>query len=140
MAKFEDNSQEFLQRLHREIAAWMEETTGLLEANAVKKSRTDSGQTKGSYQHKVLEDASAYRVEGYVGSNYENAIWEEFGTGEYALGGDGRKTPWVYRNRKGEYYWTTGKKPNRTLQKAYQAYNRKKMLQALEDRLNKAGF
>ena len=46
------------------------------------------GQTKSSWDRKVLEN------EGVVGSSSENAIWEEFGTGDYAVNGDGRKTPW----------------------------------------------
>lgn len=158
MAKFEDHSQAFLQQLRREVVAWAEEVTGLLESTAVKRSRTDTGQTKGSYRHKVVDDASSRQVEGYVGSNQENAIWEEFGTGEYALGGKGRKTPWyvpvdgyqgkkrptyggkvvvVYGKNKKKYYKTDGKKPNQPLLKAYRAYPRKKMLRALEERLRK---
>lgn len=35
-----------------------------------------------------------------VGNPLQNAIWEEFGTGEYALEGDGRKTPWRYKDEK----------------------------------------
>ena len=34
------------------------------------------------------------KLEATIGNPMENAIWEEFGTGEYALNGDGRKGKW----------------------------------------------
>ena len=62
---------------------------------------------------------------GQVGSNIENAIWEEFGTGEYALHGDGRKGGWVYQAPKGEFYFTKGKTPNRPMHNAFTALKNK---------------
>ena len=58
----------------------------------------------------------------YTGSDIENAIWEEFGTGEYALHGDGRKGGWVYKSKKdGKFYHTYGKTPRQPLTKAFQS-------------------
>ena len=53
-----------------------------------------------------------------VGSPLENAIWEEFGTGEYALKGDGRKGGWFYEDEEGVGHFTHGKKPSRALHNA----------------------
>lgn len=64
----------------------------------IRNTRTDTGQTKGSYGVEVDESALAV----HIGSDYINAIWEEFGTGEYAetnegaKSGKGRKGYWVY--------------------------------------------
>ena len=58
-------------------------------------------------------------------SRYKNALWEELGTGIYALNGDGRKNKWVYRTPDGKFHTTVGKKPRRAL---YNAYNSKKNL------------
>ena len=47
------------------------------------------------------------------------AIWEEFGTGEYALHGDGRKGGWFYEDEKGVGHFTHGKQPKRPLHNAF---------------------
>ena len=39
------------------------------------------------------------------------SIFVERGTGIYAEGGGGRKTPWVYRAANGQYYTTEGMRP-----------------------------
>lgn len=79
-------------------------------------SRVASGQLKGSWNHQVNESAK----EAKVGSPLENAIWEEFGTGEYAAHGDGRKGGWSYQDDSGNWHHTKGKTPNRTLQRAFE--------------------
>lgn len=56
----------------------------------------------------------------YVGSNAENAIWEEFGTGIHAENG-GRRTPWPYKDREGNWHTTKGKRGTRALTKAMQS-------------------
>ncbi len=58
-------------------------------------------------------------MEAYVASDAMNAVYEEFGTGEYALGGDGRKGGWWYRDERGKYHFTKGKRPQRPLYHAY---------------------
>ena len=55
-----------------------------------------------------------------VGSPLENAVWEEFGTGEYALNGDGRKGGWFYEDDEGKGHFTRGKKPRRALHRAFE--------------------
>ena len=94
---------------------FLEEASGELEAQAKRNSRVKTGQTKGSFEHAVDDSL----LEGYVGSNYENAIWEEFGTGEYAINGDGRKGGWYYTDDSGETHFTYGKTPSRALQNAF---------------------
>lgn len=96
---------------------WLYEVCGECVAQTVRNSRTRSGATKGSFEYSVDEGS----LTGYVGSNHENAIWEEFGTGEYALKGDGRKdVPWVYKDDSGHFHSTKGKKPSRAFHKAYE--------------------
>ena len=60
--------------------------------------------------------------EAIIGSSDQNAIWEEFGTGEHALQGNGRKGGWSYQDEKGDWHYTTGKKPSRAFFKAYTRY------------------
>lgn len=116
--QFEDNRVQVKERMNDAIIKFLHEAGGDLKSQFQQNSRVDTGQTKGSYEYKVNESAG----ECQIGSNLENAIWEEFGTGEYALKGNGRKGGWVYRSDKdGEYYHTYGKTPNRPMHHAYTA-------------------
>ena len=112
---FEDFSVKVINAIDDTVNIALEEAAGELEAQVKRNTRVDTGKTKNSFRHSV--DDSKHIA--YVGSSDENAIWEEFGTGEYALNNDGRKGGWVYRDVKGEYHYTKGKKPSRALWKAY---------------------
>ena len=118
MIKFKDYSIEVNEKINQAAITWLEEARGELEAQTKRNTKVDTGQTKGSWEHVVHES----KLEAEVGSRYNNALWEEFGTGIYALNGNGRKTKWVYRNPKdGKFYTTVGKKPRRALWNAYQS-------------------
>ena len=95
--KFEDNRIKVKGKIREICIAWLHETAGEIKTQVQRKSRVDTGQTKGSWKDLV----NSGKLEAYVGSNLQNAIWEEYGTGQYALNGDGRKTPWRYQDVKG---------------------------------------
>lgn len=112
---FESNLEKVTNKIELEIYKALEEASGAVEKQVKQNQRVDTGQTKGSWRHYV----SAKERAAYIGSNYENAIWEEFGTGIYALNGNGRKTPWIYTPDDGRtFYRTKGKKPLRPLYNA----------------------
>ena len=144
--KFEDNSVKIIKALDEVGQQWLEDATRILHRQVVQNSRVDTGQTKSSWK-KIVEDN-----EGIVGSTSENAIWEEFGTGHYAVNGDGRKGAWyvpvegylghkkptyngkvivVYGKNGQAFYKTNGKKPNRALENAKNS-TEKKMQNRLE--------
>lgn len=123
---FEDNTVRIKEALADGISAFLHEAGGELQAQTMRNSRVDTGHTKGSYDYHVMESVMAGQAELQVGSNLENAIWEEFGTGEYALHGNGRKGGWIYQDNNGEWHKTKGKTPNRPLFKAFTA-NREKL-------------
>lgn len=113
--RFEDYSKQVIDAINKGILNALEEVSGELEGRVKDNTRVDTGKTKASWSHKVDEA----KFEAYVGSNYENAIWEEFGTGIYALNGNGRKdVPWVYQSEDGKWHRTKGKKPSRALKLA----------------------
>ena len=71
----------------------------------------------------ALRNSMTHQVKGkecHVGSNIEYAIYNEVGTGKYAEGGRGRKTPWMYKDAKGNVHKTSGMKPLHFLKKAIQ--------------------
>lgn len=124
--QFEDNRAKVEEAMAEKAIAFLYEAVAELQSQTARDSRVDTGQTKGSWDTHVDEAT----LEGMVGSALENAIWEEFGTGEYALNGDGRKGGWAYTDRNGETHFTHGKKPNRALWNAFQTLKPKLMKRA----------
>lgn len=118
--EFEDFSIKVINAIHDKAFTFLEEAASEVESAAKRNSRVDTGQLKGSWTHIVDEDA----MEATIGSPLENAIWEEFGTGEYAAKGNGRKGGWSYKDAAGDWHHTKGKKPNHTLQRAFDGKKR----------------
>lgn len=144
---FEDFTIKVQGAIDNKINAVLEEAAGEMEAQ-VKRNQdkfNKTSHTSGGWQHKVDTDTHT----AYIGNNQENAIWEEFGTGEHAIpeGGGGRKGGyWVFvkgedgktsktgksytleeakrvmailRSKGLEAYYTNGKKARRHFWKAY---------------------
>lgn len=149
--QFEDYSMQVTDAMDAAVVAWLYEAAGEVEATAKRTAAKDTGNTRNSYQYKVNESEQT----AYVGSNLENAIWEEFGTGEHALNGNGRQSAWyipvervtgkkkptfqgevvIVHGKDGqEFYKTDGKKPKRTLLKAFEK-NQSKLRKRLENLL-----
>ena len=114
--EFTDNSIKVKAAMTEAMIAWLYEAALLVEAQVKQNTAVDTGQLKGSWAHTVDES----KQEAVVGSPLENAIWEEFGTGEYALNGDGRKGGWFYEDAEGNGHFTHGKRPRRALHKAFE--------------------
>lgn len=87
--------------------------TGEIASQAADNSPIDTGQLKGSWGTAVEGNT------GIVGSGLEYAIYQEFGTGEYAAKGDGRKGGWAYQDDNGNWHFTKGTKPVRMLSNAF---------------------
>ncbi len=110
---------------------FLKEASAEVESAAKRNSRVATTRLKNSWDHTIDPGAK----ESKIGSPLQNAIWEEFGTGEYAAHGDGRKGGWYIPEEKlGDgakakmrrveikgkvFYFTRGKTPNHTLQRAY---------------------
>lgn len=123
-------------KLEEKVLAFLEEAGSELESAIARGTPVDNGQLKNSWGHVV--DKSEKSVT--IGSNLENAIWNEFGTGTHADDGKGRKDAWYvsaenYTGRKRptykgkvviaygkngrKFYKTDGKPANHTMQHAY---------------------
>lgn len=112
--KFEDYTIQVKDVMDSKINAVLEECAGELESQVKRNTRVDTGKTKNSWRHKVDDSAHV----AYIGSNEENAIWEEFGTGEHAIKG-GRQGGWTYKDAKGNWHFTRGKTPSKAFWNAY---------------------
>lgn len=115
--KFEDFSIQVKDALEGAAIAYLYEAAGEVESQTKQNSRVGkTGQTKNAWSYVVDEG----KREATVGNPLENAIWEEFGTGEFALKGDGRKGGWYYQDESdGTWHHTFGKTPNRAFQTAF---------------------
>lgn len=135
--EFTDNSISIKKEINKKSLNWLEEVASEIESQVIRNSRTDTGNTKRYWKHYTDETQG----ESVIGNELENALWEEFGTGEYAINGDGRKTPWyvpveevlgnkkptfngkveiVYGKDGTAFYKTDGKKPSRAFTKAFE--------------------
>lgn len=128
--QFDDYTIKVIDAMDDRINAVLEECAGELESQVKRNSRVATGQTKNSFRHRV----NTATHEAFIGSNDINAIYEEFGTGEYALQGNGRKGGWFYVDEKGEGHFTYGKKPSRAFHKAYIS-TKSKIINAIENSL-----
>lgn len=128
--EFKDNSLKVKAALNEKTIAWLHEAAGEIESQTKRNTRVDTAQLKNSWANTVDESNGT----ATVGSHLENAVWEEFGTGEYALHGDGRKTAWTYKDRKGKWHRTSGKRPSRALNNAF-ASSKGKLKSRLEKML-----
>lgn len=61
--QFEDNRVQVKAAIDSAISAFLHEAGGEIQARTVRNSRTDTGQTKGSYEYKVNESAGNVRLE-----------------------------------------------------------------------------
>jgi HK97 gp10 family phage protein len=73
---------------------------------------------------------------GYVFTPLEYAPYVEYGTGKFAVNGDGRKdVPWHYQDDKGEWHTTSGQKPQPFMGPALNE-NREEILRIIKEALH----
>lgn len=116
--KMESNLEEIIKKLEDAATRGIEDVLDTLQIETKDISRIDTGKTSESYETVTEVGPQEGIIQGAIGSNEMNAIWEEFGTGLYAENGDGRQDPWVYRGSDGNWYTTVGKTANAPLRGA----------------------
>lgn len=141
--KFTDNSVKVKAELNKALIAFLHEASAEVKTQAERYTPTGSAQLKRSWD-KVVDEGE---MQAIIGNTLEYAIYQELGTGEYALEGNGRKGYWVYvkdsdtgsiskssksytlaearrimamlRDEGLEAYYTKGTKPKRMLYKSF---------------------
>ncbi len=100
-----------------QLAARNAETCGLyLEGQTKKETPVDMGLLRAANGHQVDVDNGQITLTLYNVMEYAPYVHQ--GTGVYAEDGDGRKTPWVYTDAKGNTHKTAGQKPNPFMRRA----------------------
>lgn len=125
---FKDNSQACKNAIKMAEIKWLKAAALVIQSQAKTLAPVDTSNLKTSINHKV----QVSNLEAYIGTNCDYAIYVEFGTGEFAENGNGRKGGWVYTDPSGKTHFTMGMKPKPYLRPAY-----RKNKQALKQLLNK---
>lgn len=158
--KVESNRVEVLGEVSDAVNNWLEEVLGEVETKAKRNTavgQVAGGKTKSGWQHKV----DRINHIGVVGNTEQTAIWNELGTGDYALNSDGRKGGWyipigeaegmiseevveaynfkvVYGRNGMRYAFTHGMKPKRMLHNAVES-SKGLIEKSLKDKLKELG-
>ena len=164
--EFKDFSMEVMAELDETTIAFLYEAAAEIESQAKRTCvmEDDAGKRlKGSYAN-VVEESKGTAT---VGTPLEEGYWEEWGTGEYAAHGDGRKGWWVFirgqasqgggqsyrtkeeaeeaaaflRRVKGlDAVVTNGRPPNYTLERSFESksgWAEKRLADMLKERMEK---
>ena len=104
--KLEDYSKERSADLERAAIKALTKVGLIVESSAKTKARFDTGQLRDGIGNKVKPNGTETVV--LVGSNDEHFPHNEFGTGEHAENGLGRKGGWFYKDEAGVGHFTRG--------------------------------
>ena len=132
--KFVDNSAAVKRALERGMIRGLIKASLLVESQAVLLVPVNTGGLRNSIGYQVNES----ELVAYIGTNCEYAIYVEFGTGEFAENGNGRKGGWVYKTPDGEVHFTYGMPPQPYLRPAFRK-NQKAIRDILADCLRELG-
>ena len=123
-----DNSKEIAGKISSAVLRALERIGMQCESFAKKAVPVDTGRLRNSINHKVQSDEKA----AYIGTNLEYGKYVELGTGKHYPGG--RKTPWVFKDTKGNWHMTHGQRARPFLKPAAQNHA-KTYRNILEDEL-----
>lgn len=104
----------------------------LVEDSAKLLCPVDTGNLRDSITHKLVREVNEVRI----GTPIEYAPYIEFGTGEFAENGQGRKGGWFYVDDKGNKHFTLGNKPQPFLRPALYE-NKKNINRIFQEALRK---
>lgn len=77
----------------------------------------DSGELRDKIDHNVTDGTNGPQAK--IGSPLDYAMYVEYGTGEFAENGAGRKGGWSYQTPDGEWHHTDGMQPQPFLRPAF---------------------
>lgn len=147
--EFTDNSVKVKAELNKALAAFLREASAEIKTQAERFTPAESSQLRRHWDT-VVDEA---RLQAIIGNTLEYSIYQELGTGEYALEGKGRKGYWVFvkdssssgltrstkkytlaeakqimaylRSQGLEAYYTNGIRPKRMLYKSFKLWKPK---------------
>lgn len=125
------NSEKCKEAIREQAVAGLHEAAREVLKQAVMNTPVDTGNLKQSWDCFVDEG----ELKATIGNPNEYAIYVEFGTGQYALEGNGRKGGWTYVDEQGKGHFTKGMRPVRPLGNAFRT-KKGTVKRILEKRMN----
>lgn len=126
--KFEDNSKKAKVEIAKVSQQGMEAALLMLEASIKAGAPVSSGHLRDHIDHKTT--VSGTKVTGQVGSPDMYAVYVEYGTGEFAENGSGRKGGWSYKDNEGKWHHTKGMKAKKFMRNGFRQ-NKNKVKEVL---------
>lgn len=114
------------------IKSGMGKACAAVEATAKQKAPKDTGALRRSITSEVEADGS--EVDGIIFTPLEYAAFCEYGTGLFAEAGNGRKTPWAYKDDEDNWHYTHGQHPQPYMRPALNE-NREKIITLIKEGL-----
>ena len=116
--KFTDNSKKVKAQMDDAMFQALESAALIVEASAKALAPVgDSGELRDKIDHNVVDTSDGLVAK--VGSPLDYAMYVEYGTGEFAENGAGRKGGWSYQTPDGEWHHTNGMSPQPFLRPAF---------------------
>lgn len=125
--EFVDNSDRVMSEMERVATAALTKAGLIIIGGTKPLTPVDSGNLRDSWDQQV--DSDGNEITSKVGSPHDYAIYQEFGTGEFAENGAGRKGGWVYTKPDGSRHFTMGTKPKKMLRTSFR--KNKKVVQEI---------
>lgn len=114
---FKSNVGSVKKQMQQASEAGIEAAILLIEAAVKSGVPVMTGALRDSINHRINQIGG--RIEGQVGTPLMYGIYVEFGTGEFAQNGNGRKGGWFYQDPSGEWFFTWGQEPQKFMQKGF---------------------
>ena len=116
--KFTDNSKKVKGQMDDAMFRALESAALIVEASAKALAPVgDSGELRDKIDHNVVDTSNGPAAK--IGSPLDYAMYVEYGTGEFAENGAGRKGGWSYQTPDGEWHHTDGMRPQPFLRPAF---------------------
>lgn len=115
--KFTDNTPQLHEAIEnwaaRTLNAWgaaVQDYAQLLVPTGTAESTGIEGYVGGALKESLTYVVDLVNKTVHIGTPYLYGLYVELGTGIFAENGDGRKTPWVWRDQNGDFHFTRGMK------------------------------
>lgn len=127
--KFTDNTPQLHEALElwaeRVLTLWgmlVQDYAQLLVPTGTEDSTGIEGYVGGALKQSLTWAVDLAQKTVSIGSNLAYSIYVELGTGVFAEKGDGRKTPWVWKDFNGKWHFTRGMAPRPFLRPAVEEH------------------
>ena len=116
--KFTDNSKKVKAQMDDAMFQALESAALIVGASAKALAPVgDSGELRDKIDHNVVDTSNGPAAK--IGSPLDYAMYVEYGTGEFAENGAGRKGGWSYQTPDGKWHHTNGMAPQPFLRPAF---------------------